>query len=168
MCSMRAESWWTMPSAGGCEATWRASSASSGTPEPFRDDRLVARFHRRAVVHGVEVRRAVGAQVVPQHRGAGLRRDRAADADARPLAARLDVVQVNHEGPGALAERGRGVALELVGLEIVGMRLELLRHLVILALARLGHPRIDAHPAADALVQRAHPRLAADDIAGAA
>src|SRR5258706_3635930 len=51
---------------------------------------------------------------------------------------------------------------------MVGVRLELLRDLVVLALARLGELRIDAHGAADALVERPHDRLAAQQIAGAA
>src|SRR5581483_2569522 len=127
--------------------------------EPFRDDRLVAGFHRRAVMHRVVVRRAVRLQVVPEHRHPLPRRDDQADIDERSLAAFLDVVEIDHERPGALSERGRGVALELVGLEIVGVRLELLRELVVLALARLRHFRGEAHRAADLFVERAHCRL---------
>src|SRR6185503_10966015 len=143
-------------------------NALARLPKPLRDDRLVAGRHRRAVVQGVVVRRAVALQVVPQHRHAGLRRNRQADVHERRVAARLDLVEIDHEGPRALPERGGRVALQLVGLEIVGVGLELLRDLVVLPLARLGHLRIDAHRAADALIQCAYRGFAARKVAGAA
>src|SRR5690349_14348666 len=131
------------------------------SPEPLGDDRLVAGAHRRAVMQRVVVAAAIGTQVVPYDGGALFGRHGKIDVDELGLAARFDVVQVDHEGPGALAERTRRVALELVGLEVIGVRLELLGDLVVLALARLGHRRIDAHGAADALVEHTHCLLAA-------
>src|SRR5919198_3013479 len=116
----------------------------------------------------VVVAAAIRAQVVPQHRHALLGRDDEPDVDERGLAAFLDVVEINHERPGALSERRRRVALELIRFEVVRVRLEFLRDLVVLPLAWLGERRIDAHRAADLLVERAYRRLAADEIAGAA
>src|SRR4051812_50077011 len=84
------------------------------------------------------------------------------------MAAFLDVIEIDHERPGALAERRCRVLFELVVLEVIGVRLELLRDLVVLALARLGELGFDAHRAADALVEKAYCLLAAYEVAGAA
>src|SRR5207237_5245388 len=72
-----------------------------------------------------------------------------ADVGEGGLAAGLRLVEIDHEGPGALAPGRRGEALELARLEVVGVRLELVADVVTLRLGRLGVCAVDAQHGAD-------------------
>src|SRR5262245_53551514 len=92
-------------------------SSLTRASEPRVNDCLVAGGDRRALVNVVRVGLAERSQVVPDHRATGLRLDRAAEVDERSLAAAFGLVQIQHEGPAALAPGRGGEPFQLVRLE---------------------------------------------------
>ena len=112
--------------------------------------------HRLAAVHGGLVGRAVGVEVVPQQRHAGLRLEGVVELGEARAAAFHALVQIHHEGPGAIAAHAR-VAQVLVGagLEAVPVRFELLADVVALRLDALGVFGADAERPADLVVDAA-------------
>src|SRR5688572_13387693 len=106
--------------------------------EPLGDDHLVSRDHRLAAVHGGLVGRAVGVEIVPEQRHAGLRREGVIELGESRAAAFHALVEIDHEGPGAVAAcAGEAQEFLAAGFEIIPVRLELLADVVTLRLDAL-------------------------------
>src|SRR3954462_142613 len=105
-------------------------SSGSRAPEPLGNDCFGSGGDRHALMQGVRIGLTVRVQVIPDHGLPELRREGEPGVDEVCFAAGSRLVEIHHERPGALAPcRGRE-PLELIGLEVVGVRLELLADLV--------------------------------------
>src|SRR5690606_6699416 len=125
--------------------TRRFSPSPRLLPIPFGYHVLDPLAHLHAVMERGGVERAVGAVVVPAYQLAGLGAEHLVDDLEARRAAGLDIVEIGHEGPGALpGDRAELLEILPAGLEVVGVGLEFLPHRITLALHRLAVGGIDA------------------------
>ena len=122
-------------------------------PEPLGDDHLAARRHGLAAMPRGRVGRAIVEQVVPEQRHSRLGSHRVVDLGEARGAALHALVEIHHEGPGAIAAH-TGVTFIGVGtgFEIIPVRLELLAGLVVLNLYAFRVRGVDTERPADALI----------------
>ena len=122
----------------------RAALRPRAFAKPFCDDVFGPATNFHPVVERRRVERSVRTAVVPRKQLAGFGLDDLVDRLEPRCAARLWFVEIDHHGPGAVP-RDSAIAriVDAVGLEIIGMRLELLTFRIALALDRFAVDRIE-------------------------
>src|SRR3954462_952433 len=145
-----------------------AQRASTRFSEPLGDDCFGTGGDRHALMQGVRIGLPVRVQVVPDQ---GLTQP---GPEGEPgvhevrLTAGCRLVEIDHEGPAALAPGCGRIPLELIRLEVIGVRLELLADLVVLALGRFGIGPIGIQRGADLSIELANDGIALVEVAGPA
>ena len=105
--------------------------------------------------------------VVPREQLARLRLDRLADFGEASRAAGGRFVQIDHQRPGAVArDRTIGRIVRALWVEIIGMGLELLAHIIALALDWFAIRRGDPREGIEARVDGGDERVAMIKVAG--
>ncbi len=125
----------------------------SALAEPFCDDVFGAPSNLHAVMDRMPVDRTVGVQIVPDHGHALFRHESLFEPSEPGPAAGLDIVEIDHECPGALAAvLAMNLEVATARLEEVAMRLVFLAGRVFLRLRGVGIRPVDAKGVCDALV----------------
>src|SRR5262245_36009927 len=128
----------------------------------------MAGANRRSLMLGCLVGRPRRQEIVPGYSEPCSGPDREIDVRENGFATVSWLIQVDHEGPGALAQGFRREPSKLVRFEEIRVRLELIANFISLTLGWLGKGQIDSNALAYSQIKVGNNRIAVDQVAGAA